>query len=86
MGSKERTYRSSDSDAALLDSKADVNAGRHTDGVMPLWIAAQEGHRVVVKLLLDNRADVNVRNKQRFHVSAYCCWERRHRCSETVIR
>ena len=30
--------------AALLEAKADVNAARKTDGVTPLWMAAQEGY------------------------------------------
>ena len=43
----------------LLEKKADVNARKHTDGATPLFTAAIGGHTEIVKLLLDNKADVN---------------------------
>jgi len=45
----------------LLDCKADVNAGRHTDGATALYVSAENGHRQVVEMLLDKKADVNAR-------------------------
>jgi len=42
----------------LVKHQADVNA-KHTDGSMPLHVAAENRHRKVVRLLLDNKADVN---------------------------
>jgi len=45
----------------MLQSRiATANATLH-NGVTPLWIAAQNGHTEVVKLLLANKADVNAR-------------------------
>jgi len=47
----------------LLDCKADVNAGRHTDGATALYVSAENGHRQVVEMLLDKKADVNARRQ-----------------------
>ena len=42
-------------------SWAEVNAARKTDGATPLYIASQEDHVVIVRLLLDAGADVNIK-------------------------
>ena len=47
----------------LLDKKADVNVRRHTDDATPLHVAAQNGHKDVANLLLDNNADVSASRK-----------------------
>ena len=41
-----------------MASKANVNAA-HKDGFTPLYVASENGHVEVVKLLLANKADVN---------------------------
>jgi hypothetical protein len=44
----------------LADSRLDINKARTDDGITPLFMAAQNGHRAVVKLLLaDSRLDIN---------------------------
>jgi ankyrin repeat protein len=47
----------------FLENGADVNA-RNRDGETPLHIAAQEGHRGVFELLLQNDADPNALDKK----------------------
>ena len=42
----------------LLHNNADVNKARN-DGVTALFIAAQQGHKDVVQVLLDTNAGVN---------------------------
>ena len=46
----------------LIKNGADVNF-KNTYGVTPLWQASGKGHIEVVKLLLDNKADVNTARK-----------------------
>jgi len=48
---------------ALLNANPDLVNSKNTNGLAPLHFAAYSGHVVVVKLLLDNKADVNVTNK-----------------------
>jgi ankyrin repeat protein len=43
----------------LLDKKADVNL-KTVEGATPLHIACDIGHTDVVKMLLDNQADIHV--------------------------
>jgi len=43
----------------LLQNKANVNVGTHTDGSTPLHIATRTGDAEVVKLLVENKANVN---------------------------
>jgi uncharacterized protein len=51
-----------DVNAALIDG-ADINT-KDKDGVTALWIASQQGHADVVKLLLSKGAEVNVRRNE----------------------
>ncbi len=44
-----------------MDKGADVNA-KSDNGMTPLMVAASQGHKEVAQLLLDNRADANIRH------------------------
>ena len=51
-----------------------MNASRHTDGVSSIHVAAQNGHHNVVKLLLDNNANVNVSRVAVLGISIGLCY------------
>ncbi len=44
----------------LLAARADVSAGK-PDGVTPLWVASEKGHVEIVKLLIANGANINLK-------------------------
>ena len=46
----------------MIDAKADVNV-KDTDGYTVLMVAAGDGHKEIVQLLLDAKADFNVQNE-----------------------
>ena len=43
----------------LAESNADINSKTNDDGDHPIWIAAQNGHAEVIKLLVSLGADAD---------------------------
>lgn len=50
--------------AALLEAKAPTDAVLNTQGVTPLFLAAQEGHAAVVTQLVEHKAEINITNNE----------------------
>lgn len=56
-----KNFKDIDKIRRLIKAGADVYI-RTKDGVAPLWMASQNGHTDIVKLLLEAKADVNAAN------------------------
>ena len=71
---------------ALVESNCSLNKPRSDVGATSLWIASQEGHSAIVKILIDAGADLVARSYQSDPQCASKPLEYRGRDMQSVLR